>query len=527
MSEPPHTLYDEVPYPSALYAYTHPDRLATMATLFGLKTASVEACRVLEFGCGDGTNLISMAYGLPRSQFFGIDLAERPIAAGQEMINELGLKNINLRRLDLLQMTPDIGRFDFIIAHGLYSWVPEEVRDKLLNLCGGLLTENGVAYVSYNAYPGCHFRDLTRGMMRYHVARFPDPDEKVKQARAFLKFLADSKEEPEAYHQILKRELHQILTRPDSALFHDDLSSINHPVYFHEFISHAARHGLQFLSEANLWAMQVESYPAHLRSLLDELESSDVISREQYNDFIECRPFRRTLLCRSGIPLDRSLQPHRLYTLRFAADIRPASATPDLRSATPELFRGPAGAELETGRPLVKAALTRLGTIWPQSVAFNDLIEAARNDLSADNGGRTSSAEEGKAELAQALLQAHLAGCVEIHAHRAPFITTLSERPTASALARLQLRKGISVSTLRHQPLKIEDALSRQLVLFLDGTRDRAALLKDLGELVNSGAVSVGHEGMDATEIHDTSGHLRNGLDANLNNLARLAVLVA
>lgn len=527
MSEATNSLYDEVLYPSAVYAYTHPERLATMATLFGLKPPPVEACRVLEFGCGDGTNLISMAYGLPRSRFLGIDIAERPIAAGQQTIDELGLTNIDLRRLDLMQTPADLGRFDFIIAHGLYSWVPEPARDRLLELCGGLLTDNGVAYISYNAYPGCHFRDLTRGMMRYHVARFSDPDQKIQQARAFLKFLADSREEPEAYHQILKRELHQILTRPDTALFHDDLSAINHPVYFHEFIDHASRHGLQFLSEGNLWAMQLESYPEHLRSLLSELESSDVISREQYNDFIECRPFRRTLLCREGIRLDRSLHPQYLYALRFAADLRPSSPTADLRSATPEVFANPAGAELESNRPAVKLSLSRLGQVWPQSVAFDDLIHAAQTEISAAQTGETFSAEEAKQDVARALLRAHLAGCVEIHAYRAPFVTHLSERPTASALARAQLRKGsMAISTLRHEPVKIEDALSRQLILCLDGTRDRAALLKELEESVNSSA-TASNGGSPENGFADTSNRLRDGLDANLNYLARLAVLVA
>jgi len=518
------TLYDEVPYPSALYAYTHPDRLAAMAGLFGLQTAPVEACRVLELGCGDGTNLISMAYGLPHSRFLGIDLAERPIAAGQEMIAELALNNIELRRLDLMQATADLGPFDYIIAHGLYSWVPEAVRDKLLSLCGRLLAENGVAYVSYNAYPGCHFRNLTRGMMRYHVAKFADPDQKIQQARAFLKFLADSKEEPEAYQQIIRRELHQALTRPDSALFHDDLSAINHPVYFHEFMVHASRYGLQFLSEANLWAMQINAHSPHLHALVADLESTDVISREQYNDFIECRPFRRTLLCRNTAQLDRSLHPKWLYALRFAANLRPTSAAPEVKSATAEVFSNPAGAELETGRPLIKAAFMRLASTWPQSLAFADLIRAAQKELGADNG---SSSEETKAELAHALLQAHLAGCVEIHAHRAPFVTEVSERPTASALARLQLRTSISISTLRHEPLKIEDALSRQLVLLLDGTRDRAALLHDLDEAVKSGGMMISGSGLPAGEIQDAPKQLRDGLDANLKNLARLAVLVA
>ena len=499
MSEPSRTLYDEVLYPSALYPHTHPDRLSTMATLFGLTTAPVKECRVLELGCGDGANLIAMAYSLPQSQFTGIDLAARPIAAGQEIVTQLGLNNIRLRQLDLMQIPAELGPFDFIIAHGLYSWVPEAVRDRLLALCGTLLADNGVAYVSYNAYPGCHFRDIAAGMMRYHVAMFPDPGEKIQQARALLKFLADSKEEPEAYHLILKRELHQVLTSPSSALFHDHLSAVNQPVYFYEFIEHAARHKLQYLSEANLWAMHIGSYPPSMSVLLSDLDSADVIAREQYNDFVECRPFRRTLLCHSGVTLDRSLQSERLYGLRFAGDIRPSAAIPDLRSESPETFQGPAGAELETSQPLVKAAFTLLGMMWPQSIAFSELITAAHNHLTIHQLDNYAPTENAKQKVAQALLQAHLAGCVEIHAHKAACVTTVSERPVASALARLQLRTTLSVSTLRHEVLRVDDALTRQVVLLLDGTRDRVALLKEVGE----------------------------GLDRSVNSLARGAVLVA
>jgi tRNA G46 methylase TrmB len=67
------TAYDEVLYPSYTHNQTHPDRLATIATLFGLTPAPVERCRVLELGCGNGSNLVPMAYGLPGSEFVGID----------------------------------------------------------------------------------------------------------------------------------------------------------------------------------------------------------------------------------------------------------------------------------------------------------------------------------------------------------------------------------------------------------------------------------------------------------------------
>ena len=144
---------------------THPDRLATVARLFGLAAAAPGACRVLELGCGDGGNLIPMALQLPRSEFTGIDLAGDAIHEGHVVVSALGLQNITLRQLDLMEAGPDLGEFDYIIAHGLYSWVPSEVRERLLRICRVNLAPSGVAYVSYNTYPGFHRREMFREMM--------------------------------------------------------------------------------------------------------------------------------------------------------------------------------------------------------------------------------------------------------------------------------------------------------------------------------------------------------------------------
>lgn len=119
------TAYDDVPYPSVPFPQTHPDRLATLATLFGMRTASVEGCRVLELGCGDGGNLIPMALVLPGSRFLGLDLAGEPIGRGRATINALGLRNVELRQEDLRafdrSVDADLEPFDFIIGHGVYS----------------------------------------------------------------------------------------------------------------------------------------------------------------------------------------------------------------------------------------------------------------------------------------------------------------------------------------------------------------------------------------------------------------------
>ena len=157
--------YDVVPYPGFSYPDTHPDHLAAMAILHGLAPAPVDRCRVLEVACNEGANLIPMAYAIPKSEFIGFDLADLPVERGQQRIRALGLANIRLFQGNLLEAGAELGRFDYIIAHGIYSWVPEPVRNRLLALCHELLTPHGVAFVSYAALPGGHLRNMLREIM--------------------------------------------------------------------------------------------------------------------------------------------------------------------------------------------------------------------------------------------------------------------------------------------------------------------------------------------------------------------------
>src|SRR5687768_10414730 len=200
----PETEYNQMPYPSAIYPQTHPDRLATIGTLFGLSPARVEKCRVLELGCGDGTNLVAMAATLPGSRFVGIDLATEPIGRGNQMAQAVGLRNVDLQARDILERKLD-GEFDFIIAHGLYSWVPAVVRDRILEICRDHLAPQGMAFVSYNAYPGNHLRDVARGMMQYHARNFSNPLQQIRQARGLLKLVSQARGQPDLFHKVVEQ----------------------------------------------------------------------------------------------------------------------------------------------------------------------------------------------------------------------------------------------------------------------------------------------------------------------------------
>jgi SAM-dependent methyltransferase len=181
--------YDEVPYPSLPARRTHPSHLAAIARLFGMVPPSPGRCRLLELGCASGENLLPLAADFPDSHLVGIDLSVRQIEAGRSVVEQLGLSNIDLRRLDLHDFGEDQGTFDYILCHGVFSWVPRAVQDRILEIGLRHLAGNGVFFASYNTYPGWHLRGVVRDMMVYHVRGIEDPATRVAQARALPDFL--------------------------------------------------------------------------------------------------------------------------------------------------------------------------------------------------------------------------------------------------------------------------------------------------------------------------------------------------
>ena len=175
--------YDEVPYDNLAFAQTHPDRLATTARMFGLQPPPIATGRVLELGCAGGGNLIPMAFNLPDGEFVGIDLSRRHVDTALSTIRALEMRNIRIIHGSILDIDESWGLFDYVICHGVFSWVEPHVQDAILRIASGNLVENGIAYISYNTYPGWHMRETVRHMMRYHSGRFDETEEQIAQAR--------------------------------------------------------------------------------------------------------------------------------------------------------------------------------------------------------------------------------------------------------------------------------------------------------------------------------------------------------
>jgi len=506
--------YDKVPYPSYTFPQTHPDRLATIATFHGIDAAEPENCRVLELGCGDGTNLISMAYSLPSSRFVGIDLSEVHINDAKLTAETLGLTNVEFRQEDVLKLdTAELGEFDFIVAHGLYSWVPDFVRDAVLNIYNACLAPNGVGYISFNAYPGCHIRDMTRGMMQFHARNIADPIEKVEQGLSLLRFVADGVENDTVYQSTLKLEIEQIEDRSPQNIFHDDFSDVNQPFYFYEFVEQIGSNGLQYLADSDPTSATMSELPPEVRNSFSALD--DLVQREQYMDFIKCRRFRSSLICKSDVKVNRNPSRSVLEQLLAASHVESEAPLANIVDSTAVRFTGPKGASIEINHPLTKAALFYLKNIWSRSIPFPDLIKEARKMLGDFNNDTFKEASERTAAF---FIQLYGAGFVKFHRHTPDFAYEVGEFPTASAFARWQIsRSSKSVTTLSGLNLEPEFEAVRVLISLLDGTRDKNALVSEMKEIFE-----VPDEQRKAFE-----NQLPQMIDSNLAKLAESGLLIA
>jgi methyltransferase-like protein len=471
-------IYDDVPYPSFAFPQTNPDQLAALAAFHGMEPAAPENCRLLELGCGDGSNLLSFAATMPGSEFVGIDLSGVHIDAAKKAALDLGIPNSSFHCADVADVSrEEFGEFDFIIAHGLFSWVPDGIRKKILDIYSTCLTQNGVGYISYNVYPGSHIREMVWGMMKYRIADDADSLEKVRQGTSFLKFVTEAAPEP-LHKALLNDELSRVSKRPAENIFHDDLAELNRPFYFNEFTAQLDPAGLQFLCEADPKLINYAGVSDKARRMLDAL-GDNVLRREQYFDFINLRRFRQTLVCRGDIALRRDPKPDILNGFLFSTRVRPESPEAGLADDAVETFVNAKGISFQTNHSLTKAALAILYDDAPRRVPFTDLIQRSKECVAFKADGAEILSETEK--TVSFLQQLFYSGFISLHKFQPEIVNNVSPRPVASDFARRQVKLGSeTVMTPIGTSIKLDDKLAAELVLLLDGTRELESLTEEM-----------------------------------------------
>lgn len=470
--------YDAVAYPGHAFSQTHPAHLATIAHFHGMQPAPTATMRVLELGCGSGGNLIPMALQSPGAEFVGIDLSARAIERAKADAEELGLSNLSFRHLDIMAVSAALGQFDYILVHGVYSWVPPMVRERILAIFGELLAPQGIAYVSYNALPGCRLRDLARDVMLYETREIDDPIEKVRAAREAIKRFAEATDAETFYGAALRERQRQIAEIPDNVLYHDDLNPGARAFALHEVLAAAAPYGLQFLAEAS-FPNNFGGARAVAQQMLNAIPADEPLRQEQTLDLLIGRSFRQTLLCRADVELHRGFSRFTFAPYYLAANVREAEEKDDRPGVGGFLFGD--DVRLAVDLDTVKVALRALGRAWPGSIGYAELVAIAQRE--AKDGLGTDSERE-IARLNEALTAIYRAGLLEISLEPHRLTTTISERPLASLLARRQASASHEVTDLRHRAVALDGPPIRKFVTLLDGTRTAPMLLAEMNEFL-------------------------------------------
>jgi hypothetical protein len=442
------TAYDEIEYPTSIFNPTQPDRLATIARLAGLNPPPVTTARVLEIAGGDAMNLLALAVAYPQAEFVSFDLAPTAVARGEAWRKAAGLTNIKLLTMDILDAADELdGEFDYIIAHGLYAWVPQHVRDAAMALIGRKLSANGVAFVSYNALPGGHIRLAVRDALHFALEGVAPEDRKMV-ARGTLEALAEETPPPEyAPITAFRESCQQALRKPWSVLCHDELGDSFKPEALITVVRNAEAHGLRFLGDADRERMCDTFLPEGAEP--DEDVETQVVRLTQAKDYRSFNFFRMTLLVRAEVLPSRTLDHEAMKDLYVSSRaIRHAPGTYRITEKA-----------LEFSEDVLIALMDRLVDAYPNRIRVRDLADTP--------------------ELRIVLFRLFDASFVDLSTMAPIWATTVSERPLASPLVRTMLSEKMTVvCRLDHRLMTIGDDAARLLLAQLDGTRTRANLME-------------------------------------------------
>ncbi|KQU88301.1 methyltransferase type 12 [Variovorax sp. Root318D1] len=519
--------YDTVPYESHPFPQTAVEHLEAIAFLFGLRTPAPAQARVLELGCAAGGNLIPFAARHPEASALGLDLSKVQVEQGAGAISRAALSNVELRVFDLSEVDASFGQFDYIVCHGVYSWVPGPVQDAILRICSENLAPDGVAYVSYNVYPGWKAREIVRDAMILRGGPRDTPEEQLSYARGMLEFLEQSARSDSVLKKTLEETMPIVRGASSYYLLHEFLEPCNAPCYFKEFAARAEANGLTYLADAEPSTMFVQNYGDQVREpLLRECGGSQVLM-EQYLDFLVNRTFRQTLLVKQGRGGDirYQLDQARIRGLEFAGVFAAADGgalTLDAREQPCKTLRN---LSVTLRLPVHKAVAQVLDSRYPASMSFEALAAAV---VIATAEPRPS-VEPYVLSMLEELL---ILGAVRIRLAPVQVAAEISAWPralpsvrTASGLA-LLAGSSASVCNQWHDSVGLT-ALERCLLPLLDGAHSHEMLADHLVNEVRADRLRFIHNDEPLAETSALKEFALNQVALGLNDLRRKALLVA
>ena len=296
--------YDDFLYISKAFPNTNINILSAKARIYGLDSAPIDGARVLELGSSCGGNIIPQALYYPEATFTGIDLSPVQVQHGNELIQSMGLTNVTLMEKNIMDIDDDFGTFDYIIVHGIWSWVPDMVKDKILSICNRNLSDRGIAYVSYNTYPGWKRLEQLRDIMLYSEkhAHHDSLKDRTAYTKNVLKLIAetmkmDERARTQSNYKI--NNINRVVQSNDYYVGHEYLETINDPVYISQFVARAEQQGCTYIGDESLQRSFITWLDDAVVENINVLSQGNHVDKEQYYDYVYDTQFRMALLTKS------------------------------------------------------------------------------------------------------------------------------------------------------------------------------------------------------------------------------------
>ncbi|MDR1840299.1 MAG: class I SAM-dependent methyltransferase [Holophagales bacterium] len=485
--------YDQIPYLANPLPQTHPSRLAAVASMFALSFAPPKNARVLELGCASGINLLGMAHFMPEAKFVGIDLSIVQIHEAQRRAKAINAENVTFHHMGIEDIDANFGEFDYVLCHGVYSWVPPSTQKAILRICNENLSQDGIGFVSYNVQPGWRIKQIARDVFWALTPPEMPASKRYEYGVAWIKDALEitaKEEQKPLLHQALANEMNSILTQKDIRyLVHEYIEDNNEPLLFREFLSQVSEAGLAYLGDAEPASMVRHLTNPALREFFKTHPATSMAEAEQAIDIIMGRTFRQSLLVK-GI---RHRQINRALTSAFFKNLhiqaRIARKVDENNQVT---YTHPRAGQMNAQPPYGTAALDVLAEAF-MPTEFRKLADKF-TELSQGT-------DDVFAEILFSLLGA---GAIEIFAD--PYIPELPKGATPLAL--LDVSSGRNITSNAAGEVIGLDPLQSLILPLLKGDWDREDVISHLAGLYGKGAFNINPVPADNEQMRNLLGNL-------------------
>ncbi len=493
-----------MPYVSVGVKQSQPNRLAAIAQIFGLSAKPLAQARVLDIGSAEGGNLLPLALRFPKAEFMGIDISPVQIERGRQHVKALGLSNVHLECCSVTDLRPALGQFDFIICHGIYSWVEKPVQDAIFHALKAHLAPQGIGFVSYNVLPGWRMKQPFRDVALSVLSADLELPKKVDAASEMLHFLASHSDAKTAYGMALREQDETIAKMRRDYVAHEYLEDTNSPCTLTAFLKHAGSAGLAYLGDAEISEMIPIGSSPELQQEIMARSGGEQVAMEQLLDFIKGRQFRSTLLVHDHqtASISRNLSSESLQGLHFTC----RSNTRIHIDAAQKVLIADGMAPWPMPDEIYARLMERLIAAYPASLSFNELLV-------------------GLGDASPAMLALVMYGVIDPSSDAIEIANALGARPKAFSLAAYSAATGAAQTTnMLHGVVQ----LNPLMVHFLrssDGTKTTAQLTADFVRSCTDGQFELAQEGRRLTSKKEIAKAAARQAEEVLSSFVSLALI--